>query len=187
MSPNLTIAFGFVGILMSLVFLLGSLLLFARSFRRVTLGFRLLQEAVQRSELRLEQLEKQIELTRNNIMACGGKLKQIADDINVMKEETTSLLVKADATFFLLSDRWTTADSEFLAPVRNPGMLGRPIHRSVIDSWTIGRTYVVWAPTAEIAMRHLETRFPVAGGFIIGDVVPSPLNLGERWEILAVG
>ncbi len=177
------IIYGFIGILIALLYFVGALLLCARGIRRASIHTREVREDVERMEMRYTQLEKQLEIALATIEARKGRLEQIAKDLTVMREETTCLILRAEAPIYLLSDRWTMADTEFLVTVTNPSMVGRPLQKLTIKSWAEGRTYVVWAPNTDIASRLVEARFAAGGGYDAGAMIASPLNLAKRWEV----
>jgi hypothetical protein len=54
--------YGFVGILVALLFFFGSLVLCARSIRRASLHVQQIRNDVERMDMRFVQLEKQLEL-----------------------------------------------------------------------------------------------------------------------------
>jgi cell division protein FtsL len=180
---NYDLLYGFIGIIVSLLFFVGSLLLCARGIRRASLHVRQLKLDVERLDMRYAQLEKQFELAKNTVEARRARLEQIAKDLTTMREETTSLINRAEAPIYVLQDRWTPADSEFLVTVRNASVVGRPIQKLSIRTWTEGRTYVVWAPNAEIASRLIEQRFPPSSSYEMGAIIASPLALAKRWDV----
>lgn len=180
---NLQLAVGFGGMLVALLFLVGSLLIFGRVFRRLQLEFRQLKDDVERIDMRYEQLEKRLKETFSAIEQRILQLNQMVADIKTMKEDSMNLIKKAETPIFVYSDRWTTADSEFLIAVENSAMAARPINKWAAKSWMEGRTYLVWAPNSEIAMRNLQIRFSVAAGYEVGTPVPSPLGLGVLWDL----
>ena len=180
---NLQVAVGFGGMLVSLLFLVGSLLIFGRVFRKLHLEFRQLKDDVERIDMRYEQLEKKLKEIFSTIAQRILQLNQMAADIRVLKEDGVDLIKKAELPFYVYSDRWTTADTEFLVAVENPGMGGRPINKWSAKSWREGRTYIVWAPNSEIAMRNIQVRFSSTAGFVVGAPISSPLKLGVMWDL----
>ena len=175
--------YGFVGILIALIYFVGALLLCARGIRRASLHTREVREDVERMDMRYVQLEKHLEIALATIEVRKGRLTQIAQDLATLREETTSLIMRNEAPIYLLSDRWTMADTEFLVTITNGSMVGRPVQKFTIQSWADGRTYVVWAPNTDIAARLVEARFAAGGGYEAGAMIASPLNLAKRWEV----
>ena len=180
---NLQVAVGFGGMLVALLFLVGALLIFGRVVRKLSLEFRQLKDDVERIDMRYEQLEKKLKEIFSTIEQRIVQLNQMAADIKVLKEDAVNLIKKAEMPFYVYSDRWTTADTEFLIAVENTAMAGRPINRWSVKSWMEGRTYVVWAPNAEIALRNVQVRFSVSAGYVVGAPVSSPLGLAVIWEV----
>ena len=180
---NLQIAIAFGGMMVALLFLFGALMLFGRVARRLHLEFRKLKDDVERIDLRYEQLQKKLKEIFESGEQRIKQMNQMVEDVRLLKEDTANLIKKAELPFFLYSDRWTTADTEFLVAIENSSMTGRPLNKWAIGSWLSGRTYVVWAPNAEIALRNVQVKFSPTAGFIVNQPITSPLGFGALWEI----
>lgn len=175
--------FGLIGVVLGLSFFFTMLLLFGRAVRRAQGQIDLLRHETERMAAQVKVLEQQrLQLVADN-EARRQRAGMVAKDIAILRDQTVGVIKKAQQVYYILSDRWTTADEEWIVPIRNLTMFGRSFHRDVIESWSEGRSYVVWAPRSEIAMRQVETKFPASGGYLVGAPVPSPLKFATKWAI----
>jgi len=173
---------GLVGLTLALLFFIGMCILLGRAVMRAQGGIRALSEEIERVEARVTLIRKQKIDFIADIEVRRVRVDQIVQEVKKLRDATTGLINKAEMVFYILSDRWTVADEEWIVPVRNLAMFGRSLHRNVIETWSEGRNYVVWAPRMDIVMRQVETKFPPTGGYLIGAPVPSPLKLALKWQ-----
>lgn len=179
---NFDMILGLAGLTLALIFFVAMIYLFGRAVLRAQGGIRVLHEQIESANARLQIFKKQKADLAAEVEARRARVAAVIQDTKELRESTTGLINKAQMVYYILSDRWTSADEEWIVPVRNLAMFGRSLHRSVIESWSEGRNYVVWAPRQDIVLRQVETKFPVTGGYLIGAPIPSPLKLALKWQ-----
>ena len=173
---------GLFGLTLALTFFVGMVYLFGRAVVRAQSGIRLLNEQIESANARLSITKKLKADTIADLEARRARVANVMKDSKELRDQTTGLINKAQMVYYILADRWTSADEEWIVPVRNLAMFGRSLHRGVIESWSEGRNYIVWAPRQEIVLRQVETKYPASGGYLIGVPVPSPLKLALKWQ-----
>ncbi len=180
-------------VVLSLIGLAGSLaffglmaVVFGRAVTAAQERFRTLEYELERMEARCETLERELEQITADNDSREVRIDQIKEETESLREQTNNIISRANSIFYIFNDRWTSADDEFLVPVRNLAMFGRSLHRQVIESWSEGRSYIVWAPRLDVALRQVETRFPVTGGYLVGAAISSPLKLAPKWNYKGV-
>ena len=173
---------GLFGLTLALIFFVGMSALFGRAIVKAQSGVRVLNERIEAASAHLQIIKKQKSDMLADIEARRARVAQVIQETADLRDQTTGLILKAQMIYYVLSDRWTIADEEWIVPVRNLAMFGRSLHRGVIESWSEGRNYIVWAPRHDIVLRQVETKFPPTGGYLIGAPVPSPLKLALKWQ-----
>jgi len=170
-----------VGVLLSLVFFALMAIALGRAITQAQARLRSIQYEIERFTSRCEISERECETVEAETDSGRLRAEQAQTESNTMRDRTNNIIVKAQSVYYVFADRWTVADEEFIVPVRNTSMHGRALHRQVVQSWIDGRSLVVWAPRAEMALRQIEKRYPVAAGNVIGSPIASPLRLAPRW------
>ena len=102
---------------------------------------------------------------------------------NKLRDKYHGIIIQYKNPYFILSDKITTDDREWIVPVVNSNLLKTRGDCWMTRSWASGRQYVVWATRSESAHRAVTGRFPPAGGFEVGAAVLSLLRLGQAWKV----
>jgi hypothetical protein len=170
-----------VGVLLSLVFFALMAISLGRAITQAQARLRSIQYEIERFTSRCEISERECEAVEAEADSGRLRAEQAQTESDKMRERTNNIITKAQSIYYVFADRWTVADEEFIVPVRNTAMHGRALHRHVVQSWIDGRSLVVWAPRAEMALRQIEKRYPTAAGNVIGSPIASPLRLAPRW------
>jgi hypothetical protein len=170
------------GLALSLSFFGFMAVVFGRAVTAAQERYRGLEYELERITARCEVLERELEQITADNDSREVRIDQIKQETEALRAQTSNIISRANSVFYIFNERWTSADEEFLVPVRNLAMFGRSLHRSVIQSWSEGRSYIVWAPRLDVALRQVETRFPVSGGYLIGAAIVSPLKLAPKWN-----
>lgn len=108
-----------------------------------------------------------------------AKIRREIDRLEESREQNQGLLERLEANlspealagrqrYYVLSDRRTPSDHEWLVPITNPSAQSRHWHPWYIQSWARGRTYLCWAPSPDIARRTADARFSTTAGFALG-------------------
>jgi hypothetical protein len=102
---------------------------------------------------------------------------------NKMLDRCHGIIIRSKDPYFILSDKITLEDREWIVPVTNPHLPRMRADSWMARSWASGRHYVVWATRPESAHRAVIGQFPPAGGFEVGTAVLSLLHLGQIWKV----
>jgi hypothetical protein len=178
---SLEIVVSLLGLAGSLGFFGLMMVLLGRAVNAAQERYRSMSYELERIDGRCEVLEREREQISADNDSRRVRIEQIKEESESLRVETANIISRSNSVFYIFNDRWTIADEEWIIPVRNLAMFGRSLHRQVIESWSEGRSYVVWAPKIDIALRQVENRFPVTGGYLIGAPVASPLRLATKW------
>jgi DNA repair exonuclease SbcCD ATPase subunit len=170
-----------IGVLLSLVFFALMAISLGRAITQAQARLGSIQYEIERFTARCEIFERECEAVEAETDSGKLRVEQAQSESNTMRDRTNNIIAKAQSVYYVFADRWTVADEEFIVPVRNTAMTGRALHKQVVQSWIDGRSLVVWAPRAEMALRQIEKRYPVAAGNVIGSPIASPLRLAPRW------
>lgn len=112
-------------------------------------------------------------------------LTKTSDEVERMAQDTLALREKVrqaeavDRRLYVLDDRRSPSDHEFVAAVSHPAYQ-RHVQPKATDSWAAawaaGRRYVVWAADRDRAVAKVAARLPSDHGYVVHSVMPRPVE-----------
>jgi len=139
-----------------------------------------LDQGITTFETELERLSDYERQRQMEIDAIESEIATLTAKVGDLDKSLGGERLKARTRVYLGSDRRGAQDHEYLIKVLND-RLSAPTRPPVFaGSWVHGRTYVMWAPSAEAARIQAESRFPQSAHFSIIGVEKSPFGLADR-------
>ena len=102
-----------------------------------------------------------------------GEIERLTNDFGALKEKIQEA-EHIDRRLYVLDDRRTPADQEFIIGILHPNYKGHASTNATPAlslSWMKGRRYIVWAVDKDRALDKINARLPKEQGYVIHSVV----------------
>ncbi len=131
----------------------------------------------EQENVRLEEYagrrQAEIDDVKREIEELEGKIKALEEAIGPDR-------MKSRPRIYLANDRRSPSDQEYLIKVSNDRMLAATRPEAYRNTWSGGRTYVLWASSLEAARNNADGRFPGGSHYMVESVERSSHSLGDR-------